>query len=182
MRAAVVAVVAGLMLGGCAVGPAAAPQPSLRNLQALRAAEISPLAVGRFTAGPEAPKRKVSIGAAVVSAPGEGTFADHLGETLAAELRAAGKFDPNSPVVVTGVLTRSEVHSEPPQGHAALTATFTVTREGRAVFEKAFAVHTEWTPEWPLNIVQAEGAYTGLYNDLVGALVTDPEFRKAVNP
>ena len=173
-----------LALGACASPALAPPEPTLANLQAVRGARMAPSAVGEFklaaglTPGMD---RSVAVRASSQAAPG-GSFARHLGETLAAELRGAGRLDPGSRIVISGELTESSVSSSLPHGHAALGATFRVTRGGKLVFEKPLRVEDSWRSAFlgAEAIPDALNHYTALYPTLVGVLVSDPDFAAAV--
>ena len=174
-----------LTLSGCAVPAIDAYQPTIANAQAARGADLPALRVGAFSLDrgqPAALDRAVVIRASTLRPPKGDSFSKYLGDCLAAELRAAGKLDPAANVVITGVLTESRVSSGLSVGEASLGATFTVTRDGRQVFEKPLRVATVWQSNFmgAIAIPDAMNQYTALYGKLVGALLSDAEFRAAI--
>ena len=171
-------------LTACSMGALPPPEASLDNIQAIRAAALPPLAVGAFTPGPGGPTamdRALVIRAGVQSAPG-GSFARYLGDTLAAELKGAGRLDPSSDLKVTGVITHSHLDSTIGTARAELSARFTLTRGSRVLFDRTFDDDATWTSDWvgAAAIPDAFNHYLGLFPRLVGQLLTDPDFRKAV--
>lgn len=186
MRRLVLAAMLAAGLAGCVSAPMSAPDPTLDNIQAIRSGALAPMTVGAFVAGPQIrpeADRSLAVRADVLKPP-EGSFARYLGATLASELKGAGKYDPASHLVVSGVMTASHVDSALPQGHAVLGATFTLARDGQVVLAKPLSV--EDTFDSALlgveAIPQAENHYLALYAKLVGRLLTDPEFRAAAKP
>lgn len=174
-----------LSTAGCAMG---LPQhtATLENIQAMRAAGIAKVGVGTFALAPDLPEsmdRTIGIRAVTVSSP-DGSFSTYLRQTLITELTAGGKLDPNSPIVIGGALTESKIDAGIGQAHAVLGANFSVTRDGKIVFSKAFEVHDDWQGDFlgAVAIPAAMDHYTALYSKLVGALLTDTEFRAAAGP
>jgi hypothetical protein len=155
-------------------------EPTFDNLLAVRAAHLAPMRTGDFTAAPGEPSdmdREIVVRAGAQRAPG-GSFARYLGDTLAEDLRAAGRLDPNSQLVVSGVITATHVDSLGTRGHAGVSARFTLTRAGAVVFAKTFDAHSEWTSDFvgAVAIPDAVNHYTALFPTLVGDLLADPEF------
>jgi hypothetical protein len=174
-----------LALGGCAMGDLPPPQASLDNIQALRGAQIDSMAVGAFTPGPGRPSemdRSVTVRAGNQAAPG-GSFARYLGDTIGAELKGAGRLDPNATLVVSGVVTDTHVDSAMPTAHAALAAHFTLIRGGRVVFDKTLSVDSSWDSNFigAVAIPDALNHYTGLYPALAAKLFADPDFVAAAH-
>ena len=121
------------------------------------------------------------IRAGAQPAPG-GSYARYLGDTLTAELKGAGRFDPGADRIVTGVVTHTHLDSSVPKARAALAAKFTLVRTGRVVFEKTLAADAVWNSEviGAVAIPDAFNHYMGLFPRLVGELMADPDFRAAV--
>lgn len=159
-------------------------EPTLANVQLLRTGDIAPMRVGEFSLAPGEPAamdRSVSVRAGTMSSPDGGSFARYLSETLTTELRAAGKLDPNSAIVVSGLLSESRVDSNMPKGSAALGAAFSVSRDGVVVYQKTLHVEEQWDSAFigAIAIPAAFDGYTALYAQLVGALLADKDFRTA---
>ena len=169
-------------LAGCAMPALAPPQASISNIQAIRSANLAPLNVGSFTPAPGKPAemdKTVSVRAGYVNAPG-GSFAKYLGDTLAEELKASGRLDPNATLVVSGVVTETHLESEPTPG-AALGAKFTLMRAGQVAFEKTLRVEAKWDWDYfgDVAIPEAINNYAGLFWKLITALLADPDFQSA---
>ncbi len=184
---ALAAALAALVLTACATGPVPQGGPTLANIQLLRGELIAPMAVGPFALAPGKPAsmdRTIVVRAGAASPPEGKSFARFLASTLETELRGAGKLDPASTVVVTGLLTHSEANANMPEASARLAAVFVVTREGRKVFEKELSAESRWKSQFigALAIPEAFDAYTALYPKLVGTLLADEDFRRAVKP
>jgi hypothetical protein len=163
------------------------PTATLNNIQALRAANIAPMNVGSFTPGPGAPTEmdeSIAIRAGVQSAPG-GSFARYLGDRIAVELKTAGKFDPSSTLVVSGVVTKTHVDSAIPTGtgKAALAAQFTLVKAGKVVFDKTLSVDSYWDSDFvgAVAIPDAINHYIDLFKQLATKLFTDPGFVAAAH-
>jgi hypothetical protein len=172
-----------LVLGGCAMTPLPPPTATLDNIQAVRAANLAPLKIGDFSAAPGRPAemdKSVVVRAGIQAAPG-GSYARFLGDTLAAELKGAGKLDPNATLVVSGLVTNTHLDSAMPTAHAALAAKFTLVRNGKVVFEKTLDVQSSWDSDFmgAVAIPDAFNNYSSLFPKLVGALLGDPDFRTA---
>lgn len=183
IRVGITALGACLLLAACAEAPLPPPQANLDTIQTIRAANLAPMRVGAFTAAPGKPSemdKSVSVRAGVQPAP-NGSFARYLGDTLATELKAAGRLDEGSSLIVSGVVTETHVDSAMPTAHAWLGARFTLIREGKAVFDKTLKVDASWDSNFvgAVAIPDAFNHYNGLFDKLATALLADPDFQKA---
>jgi hypothetical protein len=174
LGARLVFALAAIGVSGCAMGALPPAQ-----------AHVAPMRVGAFTPAPgEATEmdRSVSVRAGVQSAPG-GSFATYLGDLLEADLKSAGRFDASSDLVVSGVVTHTHVDSGLPHGHAALGATFHVTRGGVTVLDKALSTNATWDSDFvgAAAIPDALNHYLGLFEQKVRDLAADPDFRAAAH-
>jgi hypothetical protein len=122
---------------------------------------------------------EIAVRGGVQPAP-DGSFAKYLGEVLAADLKSAGKLDPNSTLIVSGVVTNTHVDSGQSTGtsHAALAAKFTLVKNDKTVFEKTLSVESSWDSNFfgDIAIPDAVNHYMGLFQALATRLFTDPEF------
>ncbi len=183
---ALIAVAGCLTLAACAEAPLPPPEATLDNIQAVRAGNLPPLRVGAFTAAPGKPTemdKSVAVRAGVQPAPG-GSFAKYLGDTLAADLKGAGKLDDSSTLVISGLVTETHLDSAMQSPHAALAAKFTLIRGGVTVFEKVLRVESSWDGDFmgAVAIPDAFNHYTGLFPKLAAALFADPDFQAAAHP
>jgi hypothetical protein len=165
------------------VAPVPPPQATLANIQTLRAGAFAPLRVGEFTPGPGAPTtmdRKITVRAGTQAAP-NGSYARFLGDTFAAELAGAGKLDPNSALVLSGVLIQTHVDSAMPEASASLAAHLTLKRGDAVAFEKDLDVQATWPSSFmgAVAIPDAFNQYNALFPKLVTRLLADPDFQAA---
>jgi len=175
-----------LLLTACAEAPLPPPQANLDTIQTIRAANLAAMRVGEFTAAPGKPTemdKSVAVRAGVQPAP-NGSFARYLGDTLATELKAAGRLDESSSLVVTGVVTDTHVDSAMPTAHAWLAARFSLVRGGKTVFDKTLKVDASWDSNFvgAVAIPDAFNHYNGLFDKLAAALLSDPDFQAAARP
>jgi hypothetical protein len=174
---------ASAMVSGCAVEALPPPQATLGSIQAIRAGGFSPMRVGEFVAAPGAPAtmdKRITVRAGTQAAP-SGSYARLLGETLEAELKGAGKFDPNAPLVVSGIVTQAHVDSAMPVATAALQARFTLKKNGAVAFEKTLDASSTWASNFigAVAIPDAFNHYNALFAELVSRLLTDADFKAA---
>ncbi|HQV03024.1 MULTISPECIES: hypothetical protein [unclassified Novosphingobium] len=171
-----------LALAGCVSMPIDEVPASLETLQALRQAQIPALGLGSFTTAKGLDPRSINIRGSTLHPAKGSSFAAFLGETFATELRAAGKLDPSAPLALSGELTESQAKENMARGTAALGATLTLSRGGKAVFSKPYRVETSWKSDFigALAIPDAFRNYNGLYALLVRKALTDPEMIAAM--
>ena len=185
LRFASVAVVS-LALFGCATVKMPVPTAaSADNLSTLRAAKLGPAKAGAFVLAPGKPAAMDTTldglrGSSVE--PANGSFAKTLREELVVELKAAGLYDEASNTVITGQLTDSMVDAAIGTGTGRLGAHFTVTRDGKPVYDKTLVVDAKWDSSFvgAIALPAAINQYTALYKTLAGKLFTDADFQKAL--
>lgn len=160
-------------------------QPTMQNIQALKSSQMAPVAVGSFALAPGKPAdmdKSVSARGSRLLSPVGDSFSQFMKDSLSKELTAAGKLDPASPVVISGLLTDSQLEAPHGTGKGALAARFSVNRGGQTVYDKELRE----TAEWPSAFVGADAIptamneYTSLFKKLFGKLFGDEEFKKAV--
>lgn len=181
----IVVFIAGLS-AGCAQS-LGAHQVSLDVVQVLRGGGIPAMRVGTFAL---APGRSASMDKGVIirsvnlTSPDGGSFANYLGKALETDLRAAGKYDESSVLVVQGLLTDSDVNAGIVTGDGVLGARFSLLRSGNPIFEKEITVRSKWDSSYlgPVAIPAAVNQYSALYDKLVLQLLTDDDFKRAVAP
>lgn len=175
------AIAAALALGGCAIPPMPPPQPSIAVIDRIGVARLPAMAVGSFAAAPGLSDRALGVRVSTVR-PAGGSFAAYLGETLKAQLGAAGRLDPAAPILIGGTLTENDVGAPIGEARGRLGAEFVVTHGGREVFRKRLHVERRWGSSYFgfVAIDKADRMYTALYADLVSALIDDRDFRAAV--
>ncbi len=174
-----------LLTSACAMGPLSAPQASLDTIQSVRASGIARVNVGDFRLADG--KRKsmdhtLTIRAGVVSAPGDGSFSSYLRQILIDELTSGGKYDAQSPIVISGELTNSDVDAGLSKGHGVLAAHFVVRRDGAIAYDKVLEVQSDWEGDFfgAVAIPDAMNHYNALYPKLIATLLSDTAFQSAV--
>lgn len=177
--------VSAVFMVGCAQVKLAAPAANVDNIQRIKASGMVPVAVGDFKLAPgkdPALDQKVSIRSNTFYSPYDSSFAKYLGETLNADLRGAGVLAPSSTTTIRGELTQSMVDASIGQGQGALAGRFIVQNEGKTSFDKELKVGATWESSFvgAVAIPAAINEYVALYHKLIGQLLDDPDFRKAV--
>lgn len=169
-----------LCLGGCGLTlPRYEGDPA--NNQALKAAEAKPLQLGAF-----APANKklgrISIRANPVRSPYSGDMAGYLREALRMELDKASMLATESHTELSGTITALDIDAASGSGTGALAVHFMVTSQGQTVYDKTLAVNKAWESSFigAVAIPRAAAAYPAMVKDLIGKLVTDPDFVSAI--
>lgn len=177
------AALASIALVGCVQVPLSY-QPTLQNVEALKGSNMAPVKVGAFGLAPGKPAeidKSVTARSATVVSPIGDSFALFMKDALSKELTAAGKLDANSQIVISGLLTDSQLDASIGTGKGALGAKFSVNRNGQVVYDKEL----KETAEWPSSFVGADAIptaineYTALFKKLLGKLFGDEDFKKA---
>lgn len=176
----------GVLATGCAM-PIGTPTASMPVIEKLRGDAVQPMQVGTFAPDKSLPKGtdgSISLRAMSISSPVNGSWSAYLGETVKVNVKAAGKLDEKSSLVLSGTLTDSEVGTGLPKGHAKLGAQFTLTKDGKAVFDRHVVVEDSWESSFigAEAIPDASNHYVGLYTTLAAKLFDDPDFKAAVKP
>lgn len=171
---------------GCATVEMGTPIPATEHLLTLRTVRLAPMAVGQFVPAPglsPATDEAIRIRGALLK-PAGGSLAGHLKGVLTVQLKAAGWLDPASRAVVSGELLRSEVDTAMGTATASLGARFTVKRAGTPVYLAEWRVDDQWEGAFlgAVAIPTAMAHYEALYGKLVGKLLDDPAFRRAMAP
>lgn len=173
-------------LVGC-TSTAAPPAASPRAVRAAAALPVPQLAVGTFRLSPALPAgsdRAVGLRASRLVPPNGTSFSSYLGETLAEQLRLAGKFDAGARYVISAELTENSANPKVGQATGALGATFRIMEGNQLRFEKALRVEASWNSSFigAVAIEAAEREYIALYSRLVETLLEDPDFRRSIQP
>ncbi len=173
-----------LLAGGCGTLQLGQPQPSLENIQAMKAAKFTKSGVGRFTlAEGKDPSldKYVGVRAHALEAP-QGSFARYLQETLEAELRAAGLLDPAAEALIEGYLIDRQLDPAIGQGSGKLAARFIASRQGKVVFDRELAAESTWESSFvgAIAIPMAIHEFNALFRKLVAKLIQDPDFISAM--
>jgi hypothetical protein len=170
-----------LCLQGCIHAPVDALGPSFATVKLIRSANFAPVALGDFSALDAGADfaRQINIRGSTMNPPKGGNFPAFLKQTLAAELAAAGRLDAASPISISAAMTKNENLSK---GLAQIAATFTVSRDGKAVFSRNYAVESRWKSDFigAIAVPEAFAQYNELYGQIVRKTLSDPEFVAAL--
>lgn len=162
----------------------APPEASISSINSLRSFDLAPVAVDSFSVTGPALAREggVSVRAGRFTPPKGMGWSGWLHDSLVTQLAAVGRHEPNSPIQIGGTIIENRSGEGFSDGKAVLAARFTVTRDGRLVYDKPHRVDIDWRSHF-IGMLAYEAAhrhYTALYPKLLEQLFADPEFRAAV--
>lgn len=151
---------------------------------ALRGSSLPPMQVGDFALAPGKPAsldKSVTMRSITMTSPDDGSLAKYLGKAIEADLRAAGKLDPKSDLVIKGLLTDSQVDTGISTGSGSLSAKFSLLKRDRVVFEKDISINATWDSSFvgAEAIPAAINEYSSLFEKLSNRLLTDEGFQAA---
>lgn len=184
VRLAALAVVA-TTLFGCAAVKLPAPTATGDTVQNLRGANVQPMKTGSFALAPgkDANMDRTQGGLRGSSVSAEsGSFAQYLKDVIVTELKAAGLYNDGAKTVIDAQLTDSQLDAAIGTGTGRLAARFTVTRDGKKVYDKDLAVEGKWESSFvgAVALPEAINRYGQFYKQLAAKLFEDPDFRAAV--
>lgn len=171
-------------LSACVHTPAPAYAPGVDNLRALRAGPATPLAVGDFDADAKVDDARLGgLRGSSMSGGEDGLFSTYLQHALEAELRQAGRLDPDAPLRLEGTLLRNQLSANSGStGYANVSARFVLRRGEDVVFEKTLSAREEWESSFMGAIAIPAGmqGYVATVQKLAGTLFADPDFQAAI--
>ena len=178
----IASIVSVLGLSACST-PAPPYAVSIPNVQTLKNATTSGIAVGEFTAQASAANNEsISIrGNPMVSA--QGTFSKYLQSALVQELTEARLLDPKSNVQIAAVLLKNDISAAGfITASAEIEARFSVTNSGTVTFDKVKRATVEWDSNFlgAIAIPRAQQNYPGLVMALLKELYADKDFATAL--
>ncbi|AYQ28268.1 MULTISPECIES: hypothetical protein [unclassified Polaromonas] len=171
-------------LVGCA-GPAPNYAPSIDNVEALKKIEgataVKTGAIGVTAGMPGA--ASLSLRANTMTSPVGSNYGDYIAAALRQELELAKLHNPQSGVEISGTLLKNNIDAGGISTNAGqIEARFVVTANGQVRFDKVKQVERKWESSFAgaVAIPLAANNYPLMVQSLVGALVTDPDFIKAI--
>ncbi len=172
------------MLGLSACSTPAPPYAvSIPNVQALKSATASGVAVGEVSAQDSAANNdSISIRGNPMVSP-QGTFSKYLQNALIQELTEARLLDPKSSVQITAILVKNDISAAGfITASAEIEAKFSVSNSGKLVFEKLKRATVEWDSNFVgmIAIPRAQQNYPGLVSALLKELYADTDFVNAL--
>lgn len=171
-------------LSGCMSIRAQPYAAKAETASVLKDAGVASADVGVFTADPASLAKPVSMpGPVTLRSPFGDSYASYLGEALRQELEQAGKYAKGSATVVTGTLTKNDVHANLfSRGNGMLEARFVVTRDGQVVYNQVKSTDHAWNSA-PIGAIAIESAganYPRMVQKLIASLFADPAFVAAL--
>ncbi len=174
---------ASAFLVGCA-GPAPNYAPSIDNVEALKKSGAAPLKTGAIDVAPGMQgANALSLRANTMSSPVGANYGDYLSAALRQELEMAKLYNPQSDIDVSGTLTRNNIDAGGMSTAAGqMEARFVVKKKGVVRFDKLKSVTHQWESSFAgaVAIPAAANNYPVMVQKLLGQLVTDPDFVKAI--
>jgi hypothetical protein len=170
------------LLGACSsVTPSY--QPSVTSVD-VTANLGAPLAVGKFEYAPGREAELNNVGARIVSfvSPVNGSYADYFADAAAKDLKAAGKLDPASPKVLTGMLLKNYLSAAGASvSQCELQVRFRLSSGGQITYEKVIEARREDESSFigALAYPRAVASYSATLQLLLRNLFSDPEFISA---
>ncbi|QNP40488.1 hypothetical protein [Lysobacter solisilvae (ex Woo and Kim 2020)] len=182
MRRLLLLPVLSLSLAACVSMPPPSYQPGISNTELLLQKRSDKLAVDGFDAAPGINNRSLGIRGSQLTGGSDGTFGTYLQEALVTELKAAGKYEGNSPLRISGTLLRNDLDGGAvKRGTARVAARFVVKKGEAVVYDKSFEAQHEWESSFigALAIPAAMDNYAGAVQKLVGMLFADADFSRS---
>lgn len=173
-----------LSLCGCLRSDVGDAGPSFEAVMLIRAAAFRAASVGSFTSAlpGSAENRRINIRGSTMKAPGKGTFADYLRDSVMSELKASGKYAADASASITGRITENDAGENMSAGKAVLAAEMVVVRGGKPVFARTYRVTHQWKSAFMavMAVPEAFNNYSALYPKLIAEAFGDPEFVAAL--
>ncbi len=165
-------------LTGCASAPVASYQPSVENVQALKAAAKNPVAVDAFTGG----ANTISVrGSTAKSAVGN-SYGEYVQAALSEELQKAQLLLPASNLRVTGNVIATDIDAAMGTGKTTISTEFVVSKNGVEKYRKTQSAEYSWESSFvgAIAIPRAFETYPKVVEQLLKQLYADPDFIKAL--
>jgi hypothetical protein len=171
-------------LVGCA-GPAPNYAPSIDNVETLKKIQGSPaVKTGVISVAPGLQGgTSLQLRANTMTSPVGKNYGDYIAEALHQELELAKLYNPQSGVEISGTLLKNNIDAGGVSTNAGqIEARFVVTANGQVRFDKVKRIEKKWDSSFAgaVAIPLAANNYPVMVQSLVTALVTDPDFVKAI--
>ncbi|HVI59816.1 MAG TPA: hypothetical protein VM619_13230 [Luteimonas sp.] len=173
-----------LALAGCVSVPAPAYQPGIGNTRLLLDGGKTGISLGKFDAAPGVENEGLGIRGSTLSAGGDGTFSTYVRDAVRAELDAAARYEPGSPLSLACTLTGNSIDSGgigSSKGEASVSARFVLSREGVVRYDRTLTARHQWDSSFigAIAIPAAIDNYPAAVQKLVERLFSDPDFERA---
>ena len=171
-------------LVGCA-GPAPNYAPSIDNVETLKQIQGAPaVKTGAIAVTAGMPgAASLQLRANTMTSPVGKNYGDYIAAALRQELELAKLYNPQSGVEISGTLLKNNIDAGGISTNAGqIEARFVVTANGQVRFDKVKRIEKKWESSFvgAVAIPLAANNYPLMVQSLVAALVTDPDFVKAI--
>jgi hypothetical protein len=125
----------------------------------------------------------LSLRANSMTSPVGSNFGDYIAAALRSELELAKLHNPQSAVVISGVLLKNNINAGGiSTNDGQIEVRFIVKRGDQVRFDKIKQINYEWESSFvgAIAIPAARNAYPVMVQKLITQLVTDPDFVKAL--
>ncbi len=125
----------------------------------------------------------LQLRANTMTSPVGKNYGDYIAEALRQELELAKLYNPQSGVEISGTLLKNNIDAGGISTNAGqIEARFVVTANGQVRFDKVKRIEKKWDSSFvgAVAIPLAANNYPVMVQSLVAALVTDPDFVKAI--
>ena len=171
-------------LVGCA-GPAPNYAPSIDNVETLKKIQGAPaVKTGAIAVTAGMPgAASLQLRANTMTSPVGKNYGDYIAAALRQELELAKLYNPQSGVEISGTLLKNNIDAGGISTNAGqIEARFVVTANGQVRFDKVKRIEKKWESSFAgaVAIPLAANNYPVMVQSLITALVTDPDFVKAI--
>lgn len=169
-----------LLASGCAM-QAPRYQPSIDNVEALKATPRS-LAVGTFTVQ-AGTSPSIGLRGSSMNSPIGSDYAAYLADALRQELTLAGKLDAKSTIEVSGQLLKNDIAAGGFMTNSAeIEARFIVKNSGVPRFDKVKRAEMSWESSFigAVAIPKAQQQYPLIVQKLLASLWSDADFQASL--
>jgi hypothetical protein len=168
---------------GCAM-QAPPYSPLVDNAEALRKGGAPAVAVGTFTVQPGlGGASSIGLRGASMNSPVGSDYAAYLADALQRELSLAGKLDPKSRIVITGVLLKNDIAAGGISTNSGeIEASFVVVNDGQERYRRTHRAEASWDSSFvgAVAVPRAAAQYPLLVQKLLGQLFSDAAFAAAL--
>jgi len=145
------------------------------NVKALKASEIKPVAVGTFTAANPGTNFIICRAAGPVDTPDNKPFETYVQNAFVDELKLAGLYDAQSPIVVQGVLQQLDFNSVIGVAHWVFRLSISSNRAQGFEVKSSYDFSTNWIADKACQ--QVAQAFAPAVQKLIADTVANPGFR-----
>lgn len=168
---------------GCAM-QAPPYSPLVDHAELLRKTAPAGIALGSFSVQAGAVGATgIGLRGNTMSSPVGSDYAAYLADALQRELTLAGKLDPKSRIVVSGVLLKNDISAGGMSTNSGeIEASFAVVADGQERYRRTLRAEASWDSSFigAVAIPKAQAQYPLLVQKLLGQLFSDAAFAAAL--